>query len=60
MCLARAYLQSEELILEDIAKLSIDGNKVNLRTLFGEEKEIEGYLKEVDFQGARIIIEQPA
>ena len=60
MCLAKAYFGSDELVLEDIAKLKIDGNKISLRTLFGEEKEIEGRLKEIDFQGARIVIEQAA
>lgn len=60
MCLARAFSEGEELILEDISKLRIEGNKVNLRTLFGEEIEIEGFLKEIDFQGARIVIQQSA
>lgn len=61
MCLAKAYLskgEETELILEDVARLMIEGNNLNLRTLFGEQKEIEGLVKEVDFQNARIVIEQ--
>ena len=59
MCLAKAYMAQaeDEIILEDIARLRIEGNKIHLATLFGEQKEIEGTLKIVDFQGARIIIE---
>lgn len=61
MCLAKAYLSNDEeseFILEDIARLTVEGNNLNLRTLFGEQKEIRGIVKEVDFQNARIIIEQ--
>ncbi len=63
MCLAKAYSskgEETELILEDVANMRIDGNKLNLRTLFGEQKEIEGLVKEVDFQNARIVIEYMA
>lgn len=63
MCLAKAYLgtgETTELILEDVALLSIDGNKLNLRTLFGEQKEIEGLVKEVSFQNGQIVIERIA
>ena len=62
MCLAKAYMAEaeNEIVLEDIARLKIEGNKINLATLFGEQKEIEGTLKMIDFQGAKIVIESAA
>ncbi len=63
MCLAKAFMgetEDSEMILEDIAALRIEGNLLQLKTLFGERKEIEAVVKEVDFQRARIIIEQVA
>ncbi len=59
MCLAKAYLnevKDNEFILEDVTNLRIEGNKLHLVTLFGERKEIEGSVREVDFQNSRIII----
>ena len=63
MCLAKAYIgeaEPTEFIMEDIARLQIEGNVLHLATLFGEHKEIEGTLKMVDFQSGRIIIENPS
>ncbi len=60
MCLASAYtgeVEDNEVIVQDIARLRIEGNIITLSTLFGERKELEGTVKEVDFQRARIIIE---
>jgi len=60
MCLAKAYLgevDQNDFILEDVARLRIEGSVLHMVTLFGEHKEIEGTLKEVDFQGAKIVIE---
>ena len=58
MCLAKAYFSGEkDLLMEDISSLKIDGEKIYLRTLFGEQKEVEGIVKEVDFQNARIILQ---
>ncbi len=63
MCLAKAYMgeaEKNDFIMEDVTRLRIEGSKLHLATLFGERKEIEGILKEVDFQNARIVIESPA
>lgn len=59
MCLAKAYSAidgQEELILEDVARLTLQGDCISLQSLFGELKEIEGRLLEVDFQRASITI----
>lgn len=62
MCLAKAYLAKDdkkELLLEDVTSLKIEGNRVFLRTLFGERKEVEGMIREIDFQSAGIVLESP-
>ena len=61
MCLGKAYLEGNgerELLLESVALLEVRGKKLRLSSLFGEEKEIEASLREVDFQTSRIILER--
>ncbi len=61
MCLGKAYLEKNgerELILESVALVEIKGKKLRLSSLFGEEKEIEASLREIDFQSSRVIMER--
>ena len=61
MCLAKAFFgedEKEELIMEDISAVRVNGEKLNFRSLFGEQKEIDGTIKEINFQSGRIIVEQ--
>lgn len=61
MCLGKAYLEGNgerELLLESVALLEVRGEKLRLSSLFGEEKEIEASLREIDFQTSRIILER--
>jgi len=63
MCLAKAYLgepEEDEIILKDVASVKIDGEKLNLRSFFGEQREIEGTIREINFQSGKIIIEKAA
>ena len=63
MCLGKAYVVGngqEELILESVALLQIQGKKLLLSTLFGEEQEITANLREIDFENSRIILERAA
>jgi len=46
--------------MRDIAHLSIDGDRVEIETLFGEHEVIRGRLKEVDFMKSRVVIEETA
>jgi len=58
MCLARAYLDDEEKpLLEEVAELRVEGNKLRFRTLFGEERELQACLREIDFQNSTILLE---
>ena len=59
MCLGKAYLEADnerQLVLDSIASLEIDGTKVRLSTIFGDQKEIEASIKQIDFEGSRIIL----
>jgi len=63
MCLGKAYVAGngqEELILESVALVQIQGTKLRLSTLFGEEKEIAANVREIDFENSRIILERAA
>ncbi len=59
MCLGKAYLEADnkrELVLDSIASLEIDGTKLKLSTIFGDHKEMEARIKEIDFESSRIIL----
>jgi len=63
MCLAKAYLSEDgggDLVMEEVALLRIKGKKLLLWSLFGEQKEVEGLIKEVDFQNSKLVIEKLA
>ena len=60
MCLAKAYLGNDgerELLVEEIASLKADGNRLLVTTLFGEQREIEASIKEIDFLGSSVVLE---
>ena len=60
MCLAKAYTggnKEKELLLEDIASLQVKDGKLLETTLFGEQKEIEASITEIDFMASSVILE---
>jgi predicted RNA-binding protein len=60
MCLAKAYIGSSgerELLMEEIASLKAKDGKLLVTTLFGEQREIEASIKEIDFMASNIILE---
>ncbi|MDD5093232.1 MAG: CooT family nickel-binding protein [Dehalococcoidia bacterium] len=60
MCLAKAYLiegKEKQMVLEDVALLTVEGRKIRLKTLFGDQKEIAASVKAIDFQNASIILQ---
>ena len=62
MCLAKAYLKGKgerELLLEAVAFIEIEDRQLRLSTIFGEKKEIEADIREIDFQNSSIILERP-
>ncbi|MFC1909159.1 CooT family nickel-binding protein [Chloroflexota bacterium] len=60
MCLAKAFVNnwSGQPVFQDIARMRINGNRVELETLFGEEKVVPGIVIEIDFTASRILVEK--
>jgi predicted RNA-binding protein len=59
MCLAKAYLGSNgkrELLMQEVASLEVRGSKLRLTTLFGEQREIDARIKEIDFMSSSIVL----
>ncbi len=62
MCLSKAYVDTagkRELLMEEVASLGFDKDKLWLKTLFGEEKEVAAKIKQIDFMTHAIILEKP-
>jgi len=61
VCDLKAYVRNndrEELILESVNNIRIEGGEVVLRNLFGEEKRVRGEVREVSLSKNRVILEQ--
>ena len=61
MCETNAYLKSEgseELFLESLARVEVDGDMLYLTSIFGDKKTVNGRILEVNFQGGKIILER--
>jgi predicted RNA-binding protein len=61
MCLSKAYAGRDgkmELLFEEVASLQIEKGKILLKTLLGEQKEISGNIKEIDFLDGQIFLEE--
>ena len=59
MCLAKAYIgKDNEVMMEEIASLKVEGGKILLATLFGEQKEIEAGIEEIDFMSGRVTLKE--
>ena len=60
MCLSKAFLERDgerEIILEQVAAVSVSGGTLSLRNLFGEHREIDGRIREIDFLTHSIVLE---
>ena len=60
MCESNAYLQKdgkEELLLENVTFLRPKDGKIVIKSLFGDEKEIDGNIVEIDLMSHRIVFE---
>lgn len=59
MCLGKAYIEAgnkRELIMDSIASIEIDDTRLKLSTIFGDQKELDARIKQIDFEGSRIIL----
>ena len=60
MCLSKVYFDrggKKEVLLEEVASVVIIGGKLQLKTLFGEQKEIDAHIKEIDLVAHSILLE---
>ena len=60
MCLAKAYVErrgKRGLLMEEVASLEVEDEKLLLKTLFGEQTEIGANIKEIDFLTHTLILE---
>lgn len=59
MCLSTAFKESnpDEVLMEDVSKIDIDGENVTLTDLMGEKKTFKGRLTYADLTGAVIRID---
>ncbi len=61
MCLSKAYFErngERQLVAEEVSSMEIDGSRLRLKTLFGELKEVEARVREVDFLTHSILLEE--
>jgi len=61
MCLASVHKKKgteKENLLEEVALIRFEGEKLLLRTLFGEERAIKAKIKEIDFMNSTVLIEE--
>lgn len=61
MCLSKAYMErekGEELLFDDIASVEVRDGTLKFSTVLGEEHEIEGGIKSIDFMENRIVLER--
>ena len=59
MCLAQAWIKENgeaELVMEEVAHVKIEHGRLILNSLFGEQKEVEAYIREIDFAHSRIVL----
>lgn len=61
MCLSTVYsLQHpDDIIMEYVSKINVDGDQIRLTDVMGEEKTITGTLSSVDLTGAVVKINCP-
>ena len=60
MCMAKLYeaKEGDKPILEDIARLTITDQQVEVETLFGEKKVFRGKVRQIDFLKSQIQLEE--
>ncbi|GAH50979.1 unnamed protein product [marine sediment metagenome] len=60
MCLAKVYetTEGDKPILEDIAYMIIEAERVEVETLFGERKVLQGRVRQIDFVKSRVQLEK--
>ncbi|MGA1844329.1 MAG: CooT family nickel-binding protein [bacterium] len=62
MCLSNVYVDTkkqENLVLQEVVRVSADGEDIRIQTLIGDSKRMEGYyIRQVDFMENYMILEK--
>ena len=61
MCETNAFLRSggaEEMLLESLSKIEVKGDSLQLFNIFGDRKELQGRIVEINFQGGKVLVER--
>jgi predicted RNA-binding protein len=57
MCLATVYKENDDsVIFKNVARIDVDGNKLVLRDIMGDERVVEGRILMVDLANSKVII----
>ena len=62
MCLAKAYVRTdaaEELVMENVARVVVNDDRVLLTSIFMETDELQGRITSVDFAKAKLVLQSP-
>jgi len=58
MCESKVFLKDrEDVLMEDVVKIVVDGDKVKMWDILGNYKEVEGKVVEMDLIGHKILLE---
>lgn len=61
MCETNAYVRDagkDEILLESIARIEVQGDKLNLTSIFGDKLVVTGRILEINFQGGKVVMER--
>jgi predicted RNA-binding protein len=60
MCLASLYTSAteEQPVLKDVASIRIADGAVEVETLFGEKKRLQGQIEQIDFVRSRVQLQR--
>ena len=63
MCLAKVYVSAAagdagaELLMENVARIVVDGDRVRLSSILGETEELPGRITTIDFVAGKVALE---
>jgi len=61
MCQTNAFAvkgEKEEMLLEAVSRVEVDGGTLKMRSIFGDRLEVEGRIVEINFQAGKMMIER--
>ena len=72
MCLAKAYVHSsagpevsagsgesadDQLLMENVTQVDVDGDRVHLKSLLGDNETVQGRVASIDFSEGRLVLQ---